>query len=298
VAEILRRHCVLPIGEVGLDEMRSGALAELLARMSEEGPVIAACDAVEDSDLSRIASAAVGLADSLGEKGGGRAGIGLLGRSRVLFAGSAGLAGALAPLIRAPRVQSIGSRRKLTPLTGPALVVTASQRSLADRQLSAMTSSHGLVTVPAEFSISDSSTVDEPGFDRTLATRSLAEGRHTALRATVAGDLATLSPAAVRNIADRVTASLGNLVVDVTQRQKPAALVLIGGDTALGALTALSARGIVLHSEPLPGVPVGAISGGALDGTVIATKAGAFGDETTLVRLFDYLLGHNGRAAQ
>ena len=296
VADILSRYCKMPVRAVRLDQVRSDVLAVLFAQMSENGPVVAVCDAVEDSDLSRIASAAIGVAGSLEKTGGGRSRGEPRTANRVLFAGSAGLAGALASLIHPSQSHGITSQFKFAALTGPVLVVTASQRSLADRQIAGLANTHSLATVPVEFALSGDSVTGEPRFDKTTATRLLAEGRHTALRATVAGDLTSLDPAAVRDIADHVTATLGKLVNDLTPRQKPSALVIIGGDTAFGTLTALSARGIVLHSEPLPGVPVGAISGGVLDGTVIATKAGAFGDETTLVRLFDYLV--NGRAAQ
>ena len=54
-------------------------------------------------------------------------------------------------------------------------------------------------------------------------------------------------------------------------------------------LFAIDATGIVLRNEPLPGVPAGIIHGGAMDGAPVVTKAGAFGDEETLLHVFDYL---------
>ena len=66
----------------------------------------------------------------------------------------------------------------------------------------------------------------------------------------------------------------------------------MGGDTACAVLSAIEAAGIVLAGEVEPGTPVGAIAGGPLDGVTIATKAGAFGDDGTLVRLCHRLDPH------
>ena len=70
-------------------------------------------------------------------------------------------------------------------------------------------------------------------------------------------------------------------------------LVIVGGDTAVAVLSAVEAAGVVLAGERLPGVPGGTITGGPLDGTPIAPKAGAFGDDDLLVELF-HLLGAGG----
>ena len=61
-------------------------------------------------------------------------------------------------------------------------------------------------------------------------------------------------------------------------------LVLTGGDTAYSVLTALGATEISVHGEMEPGVPNGTIDGGIADGIPIVTKAGGFGDDTTLTR--------------
>ena len=277
VANLLKRHSRLRVIEVPLAQVRSGNWPGLFHRPAMSGSIVLSCDAETEDDLAMIAAAA-------------------LERDGSLLAGSAGLAAATAARLAAGGTKP--SPASTVPVDGPILVVTASRRSLADRQITGLEQAHRLATVPVEFSVSVDGDVTGHRDDGSLATEAFSRGQHVALRVTVSGDLSLLSPAAVREAADHVTAALGNLVEVVTQHQKPAALVIIGGDTALGILTALKTRGIVLHSEPLPGVPVGVISGGTLDGTVIATKAGAFGDETTLVRLFDYLLGQSGRAAQ
>ena len=93
----------------------------------------------------------------------------------------------------------------------------------------------------------------------------------------------------MRVLADAVARQLAAHVSALTTEARIGGLVIIGGDTAVAVLTAIQAGGIVLHDEPLPGVPLGTISGGGLHGLPIATKAGAFGDDQTLVRLFTHL---------
>ena len=87
---------------------------------------------------------------------------------------------------------------------------------------------------------------------------------------------------------DRLVAELGAIASSVVGAGARA-LVLLGGDTALGTLKAINASGIVLQDEPLPGVPAGIVHGGSMDGAPIVTKAGDFGDEETLLHIFDYL---------
>jgi uncharacterized protein YgbK (DUF1537 family) len=66
------------------------------------------------------------------------------------------------------------------------------------------------------------------------------------------------------------------------------ALMLTGGDTASLACRALGATGIQLHHEVAPGIPRGAIVGGPFDGAPVVTKSGGFGAPDALIRIADY----------
>jgi len=66
-------------------------------------------------------------------------------------------------------------------------------------------------------------------------------------------------------------------------------LVLTGGDTAVSVCRKLGSWGIFLREEVLPGIPAGELMGGRFEGINVITKAGAFGQEDTLVRLIRYL---------
>ena len=66
-------------------------------------------------------------------------------------------------------------------------------------------------------------------------------------------------------------------------------VILSGGDTAELVCRALKATGIKLEREIAPGIPWGRFVGGHADGMAIATKAGGFGEENSLVVITDFL---------
>jgi uncharacterized protein YgbK (DUF1537 family) len=66
------------------------------------------------------------------------------------------------------------------------------------------------------------------------------------------------------------------------------AWMLTGGDTASLVCRALEAAGIQLHHEVAPGIPRGAIVGGPFHGAPVVTKSGGFGAPDALIRIADY----------
>ncbi len=63
----------------------------------------------------------------------------------------------------------------------------------------------------------------------------------------------------------------------------PSAVVLAGGATARLVCERLSAHGVRLAGEFLPGIPYGSLQGGVWDGVRVVTKAGGFGAPDTLL---------------
>jgi len=63
----------------------------------------------------------------------------------------------------------------------------------------------------------------------------------------------------------------------------PSAVVLAGGATARQVCERLSAHGVRLAGEFLPGIPYGSLQGGVWDGVRVVTKAGGFGAPDTLL---------------
>ena len=278
VAEVLRQHCRLPLRTCSLRDIRSGRVRDTLAASmgtasmggaAPDGPSLLVCDATSDSDLDRLVAAALRSESP---------------DASVLFAGSAGLASALA---RASWPTS--DVAAATPVAGPPiLLVTASQRALADRQIAQLAARRLADVHPLAFQIDGSGGAIRAHFDRQAVAGALAARRSVALRAVVWGDLPSPGPA-IRAAADAITRELAAIVAGLVSEYAIGGLVLVGGDTAFAVLSAIDAGGIVLAGEVEPGAPVGAIAGGPLDGAAIATKAGAFGDDETLVRLFHRL---------
>jgi uncharacterized protein YgbK (DUF1537 family) len=90
---------------------------------------------------------------------------------------------------------------------------------------------------------------------------------------------------------DLASGALAVVAAEVIRRHRPDALFLSGGDTAAKVLDAVRATGVWLQSEILPGLVQGKIKGGDCDGLAVVTKAGAFGECDTLLRLYAILTG-------
>lgn len=91
---------------------------------------------------------------------------------------------------------------------------------------------------------------------------------------------------------------IGDRLGRAVRRLNPAsldALVLCGGATARGVLTASGASSLRLRAEVLPRMPIGSASGGAFDGRLVVTKSGAFGPpEALLIAVQALERGHAG----
>jgi uncharacterized protein YgbK (DUF1537 family) len=192
---------------------------------------------------------------------------------RLLWAGSAGLASALARVSGAPQSwerQSpdwrFGGGGKLTiasPKIGlpresacSVLFCLGSDHPVTVEQERRLIAARGALALDAETA----------GPERIAAT--LASGRHVALRLPYG-----------RVSVERARCLLGGL---------SGALMLTGGDTASLVCRALGAAGIRLHAEVAPGIPRGAIEGGPFHGTPVVTKSGGFGAPDALIRIADY----------
>ena len=110
-----------------------------------------------------------------------------------------------------------------------------------------------------------------------------------------AGGSVGSSCAALRSAEDRDASGAGSFVEALAEVAAGLsedglfdALVLTGGETAVGVARRLGAVGIRLEGEVEPGIPVGSFIGPRPYRVV--TKAGAFGEPGTLVRAVEKLL--------
>jgi D-threonate/D-erythronate kinase len=176
-------------------------------------------------------------------------------KGRILWAGSAGLAAALARSISTGRERIARPADRGRPVlfcigsTHPA-TLAQQRRLLAERPVCAL-SAEG--AAPGE--IADA----------------LCEGRNVMLEIPRG------------RVPERRMADLLQGVRDVA-----GALALSGGDTASHVCRALRAQGIELHAEIEAGIPWGTLRGGAFEGVAVATKSGAFGDSSALIGITDF----------
>jgi uncharacterized protein YgbK (DUF1537 family) len=84
-----------------------------------------------------------------------------------------------------------------------------------------------------------------------------------------------------RIISDR----LGEIAKTILTAGWSGALILSGGDTALGVCRSLGATAIALCTELLPGVALGTLVGGPHADLPVITKAGSFGEEDVLCQI-------------
>jgi D-threonate/D-erythronate kinase len=189
----------------------------------------------------------------------------------VLWAGSAGLALALGNAYPGPHAGAVSAPP--TPVRR-ILVVVGSLSAVSRGQLRTLAEECGCAAVP------------------------VAAGRSGAVEQALGAVRAALSKstcAAVHSTEDRNASGAGSfvevlaeVVVGLSKEDLFDALVLTGGDTAVGVARRLGAVGIRLEGEVEPGVPVGTLIGPSPYRVV--TKAGAFGETGTLVRAVERLL--------
>jgi uncharacterized protein YgbK (DUF1537 family) len=263
------RRRIAQIESLGL----SGDLNRLETLLDESfraGSQILSCDAAADQDLELLARTA-------------------LSRKRVpLLVGSAGLASQVANLL--PAAGALEGRAKSQNARGGAVwVVSGSASAKNKEQLRYLRCQFGTrcVSIPPEAFLRH----DDPAVQRlweplwplgqsfedsgvvVLAIPHKAAGRQ--------------EPAPVFSL----SLAFGQLAADLIRLHlnKVAGLVLTGGETAELILRNLGSRGMWLIDEVQPGVPLGIVAGGELEGMPVITKAGALGKEDTLAISARYL---------
>jgi len=280
ICKLLANQTSLSIGTIDLTHVASGkeALRRVVERGQRAGRRIIIFDAVSRQDLATIAEVALSM------------------ETVPLLAGSAGLAGEVARIL-VPGQAKIGPERQRTfrhvlIIGGSASAVTHAQlQRLQDGGLPSFELSRDLVSGDGK-----AGTEDRRKLARLLGS-ALAGGivifRTFAERWTGNGDGGTPIPQRIAGVMAGVTLeAMREARVDACDL----ALILTGGDTALGVLQLLDYQGIELEGELLEGIVRGNLRGGPWDGLTIVTKAGAFGKEDALVRIVERLEAAAGEA--
>ena len=277
VVELLRRQTVLKVGLVHLSAVDSGeaAIEARTRALIGEGCTVVAFDAARAEHLASIEA--------------------VLSRSYPggLLVGSAGLATAMA----ARAATGAHSRREPGPrrqATGPIVLVSGSLNAATLAQLERVRMLPGVRTVTM-----DAATILGSGAAQDITRRRVIDEASAALqrgqevclhwRPTPLGPAEVASGDGLLQSSRRLNLYLQELVAGLLKSASYGGLVLVGGDTAHSVLMGLRAKGIALETEILPGISMGIVTGGDADTKPVATKAGGFGDEDTLVRVIEYL---------
>ncbi len=242
-------------GKVPLAIVRGPDLAAALARIAAAGDGVAICDAETEADLARIAAASLSAAPG------------------AFFIGSAGLAHALAGLHEALPTEPV--RLPRSPLGS--LIVVGSLAAASRSATRALAGQDGVVHLP----VSPETLLGDPAGGAAFADRVgtvLAGGDDALVEIAVAGALdMTLGPRLARVLAKTLDPVAGRI----------GAIAATGGETAAALLARLGVDGIRLVAEIEPGVSLGLTLGGL--SVPVATKAGAFGDSHSLIRIRERL---------
>jgi len=176
---------------------------------------------------------------------------GLASGGRVLWAGSAGLATALA------RATQAGSPSALAFSPAPAIFCLGSDHPVTMEQQGRLVEQRTAALFLAE-------TVRNEAISEALE-----QGRHVVLRI-------RRGQTAAERVREVLSGAAGPLV-------------LCGGDTASLVCRALDVHTIELRQEVSAGIPCGTIEGGSFDGMPVVTKSGGFGRPDALIEVADFL---------
>ena len=209
-------------------QTQPGAISQAIAA----GARVVLLDAAEDSDLDLIVSEALAL------------------RRRVLWAGSAGLAAALARTMGAELPAAVA------PCTGPAIFCLGSDHAATMEQQARLIAHRDAVLFAADSAVPEA------------IVGELQRGSHVVLRIR----RGLTSTARIRQLLGVVASPL----------------VLSGGDTAALVCHALDIRALDLCHEVAAGIPWGRVAGGPFDGLPVVTKSGGFGGPDALIDVADF----------
>jgi uncharacterized protein YgbK (DUF1537 family) len=192
--------------------------------------------------------------------------------SEVLWAGSAGLALALGNVYPGPHA---GTMPAAPAPARRILVVIGSLSGVARGQLRSL-AEYECATVPV---VAGRSGAVEEALG--AARAALSEGACAAVHSDEERDPS--------GAAGSVMGALAEVVAGLSEDGLFDALVLTGGETAVGVARRLGSVGIRLEGEMEPGIPMGALIGP--NPYRVVTKAGGFGEPDTLVKVVERLLG-------
>ncbi|WCG83726.1 D-threonate kinase [Pectobacterium sp. A5351] len=272
IAARLAEQTALAVAEIHLDDVRQANLAHRLQQLADEGVRLIILDTDVQDDLTHIVDAARALP------------------FRPLLVGSAGLSEALA------NAQDF-TRKTERPL----LAVVGSMSDIAQKQIAAARLRGDVTLVEIDINAifsPHSSTVMVSLCEE--AVKALMNGQHCIIRTChnehqrfeIDARCQQLGLSR-QQLGETISHYLGELTRSIVQaldgpgvgksnRFLPGGLYLSGGDIAIAVATALGATGFQIKGQIASCVPWGYLLNSVIGTTLVMTKAGGFGNETTL----------------
>lgn len=193
--------------------------------------------------------------------------LGHTSKQRILWAGSAGLAAALARALAPP---AITEAENSPQIEGPLLFGIGSDHPTTLAQLAKLRENADLI---------------ECSLDTVRASE--VRGAIRAGRNVLLLHLPPCGTSATKALAFAEAMPLSAF----------AGMVLTGGDTASSFLNAIGAHTLDVRTEAMPGIPISIIRGGIADGMTVITKSGAFGPQDAFLQCIE-LLSPSGKVVE
>lgn len=275
IGKLLAKQTSLSIGMIDLTHVASGkeALRRVVEREQRVGRRIIAFDAVSRQDLATIAEVALSM------------------ETVPLLAGSAGLAGEVARIL-VPVQVSIGLEKQRT--FQHVLIIGGSASAVTHAQLQQLQAAgFPCFELPREL-VSGNDKWGAKGRRKLVRLLGSALAGGSAIFRTFTERWTSNGNDGDTEIPQRITRAMAGITLAALQEAGIAAsdlaMILTGGDTALGVLQLLDYDGIELKEELLEGIVWGSLRGGLWNGLTVVTKAGAFGKEDALVRVMERIM--------
>jgi uncharacterized protein YgbK (DUF1537 family) len=255
---LLANQTQLPISHIPLAIVENGseAISAFIKETCSKGPCLFIADATENGHLDAIA------------------GLDADHRSQFVFAGSAGLSAAMMHHRKPP------VRRRILPV----LTIVGSVNPRSMTQIDKFIETNNISEIHLRWETTLNAGSDGPKALLAKAVEILSEGKDLVIRSCRSSDDAESAKAegtkrgfSGAELADTIANGLQRFVTEVLSKTDIGGIMITGGATALKLLEATGGKGIELHREIEPGVPMGCMVGGDLDGLNIVTKAGGFG---------------------
>jgi uncharacterized protein YgbK (DUF1537 family) len=277
VSKLLRNQSRQKIGRIDLTCVASGREELLKAVKGEQkkGKRILIFDAVSRQDLTNIAEVACSM-DSM-----------------PLFVGSAGLAEEVAKKLSPESRETLSFQKKPAKKFRHIFIVSGSGSEVTHQQLERV----GRRKIPVfqlNKSLLTSDVAKTQTAEKELAFR-IATSLHRghAILKTCSERLQAEEESEGLSIHMKIIRTLPSISLLALKGSElnthDLALILIGGDTALGVLDLLKPEGVEIEGELLKGIVRGRVIGGDWDGLTTITKAGGFGKEDALEKIMTIL---------